>query len=290
MKQIKLDFCDFWPSFKKTDNYFYRLLATKYDLVLSDSPDYVIYSCFGAEFLHYKCIRIFYGGENRRPDFRQCDYAFTFDYLDNPRHYRLPLYALYHDPYDFVKAEDFDVEAVLREKRGFCSFVVSNPCSPTRNRFFHKLSKYKKVDSAGRYLNNVGGPVSDKRAFIRAYKFDIAFENSSYPGYTTEKITQPMTTHTVPIYWGNRLIDRDFNPRSFMNCFEFGSEDELIEHIIRVDNDESLYREYLRQPHYHNNEVNEFVKPENVLGQFDYIFSGDVVPVATRRRKRFIIF
>jgi len=29
MKRITLDFCDFWPDFKKTDNYFYRLLTTR---------------------------------------------------------------------------------------------------------------------------------------------------------------------------------------------------------------------------------------------------------------------
>ena len=290
MKQIKLDFCDFWPGFGKTDNYFYRLLTRRYEVVLSDWPDYLIYSCFGKEHRRYKCVRIFYSGENRRADFRECDYAFTFDYLDNPRHYRLPLYGLYHQPHELVKSEDFDVEAVLREKTRFCSFVFSNSYAPARNRFFHKLSKYKRVDSGGRYLNNVGGPIPDKLAFIKAYKFDVAFENSSYPGYTTEKITQPMRTHTVPIYWGNPLVDRDFNPGSFVNYFDFRDEDELIEHIIRVDNDENLYREYLVQPCYHDNKVNEFVRPENVLGQFDHIFNNDVVPVAMRKRKRFVIF
>jgi hypothetical protein len=28
-KTIKLDFADFWPGFKKTDNYFYSLLKTR---------------------------------------------------------------------------------------------------------------------------------------------------------------------------------------------------------------------------------------------------------------------
>ena len=290
MKRITLDFCDFWPGFSKTENYFYRLLTTTYDVVLSDSPDYVIYSCFGRRFRRYKCVRIFYSGENRRVDFGQCDYAFTHDYADSPRHYRLPLYGLYHRPDELVKPEDFDVEAVLREKTRFCSFVFSNAYAPVRNAFFHKLSRYKKVDSGGRYLNNVGGPVGDKLAFVREHKFDISFENASYPGYTTEKLTQPMQVHTVPIYWGNSLVHRDFNPRSFINYHDFGNEDELIEHIIRVDNDEGLYRQYLVQPYYHNNEVNEFISPENVLEQFDRIFTDDVVRVAVRKRKRFVIF
>lgn len=76
--------------------------------------------------------------------------------------------------------------------RKFCSFVVSNSqfSDPLRKRFFERLCKYKKVDSGGRYLNNIGGPVRDKLAFCRGYKFNIAFENSSVDGYTTEKIME----------------------------------------------------------------------------------------------------
>ncbi len=58
-----------------------------------------------------------------------------------------------------------------------------------RNNFFLKISKYKKVDSGGLALNNIGYIVKNKLEFIKDYKFTIAFENSSYSGYTTEKIT-----------------------------------------------------------------------------------------------------
>ena len=30
---------------------------------------------------------------------------------------------------------------------------------PVRDLFFRQLSKYRKVDSGGRHLNNIGGPV-----------------------------------------------------------------------------------------------------------------------------------
>ena len=71
--------------------------------------------------------------------------------------------------------------------------------------FFVKLSKYKQVDSGGRTLNNIGGPVEDKMEFIKDYRFVISFENAEYPGYTTEKIIQPMFVDSIPIYWGNPL-------------------------------------------------------------------------------------
>jgi hypothetical protein len=139
-------------------------------------------------------------------------------------------------------------------------------------------------------LNNIGYRVQDKCGFIKDYKFNIAFESASYPGYTTEKIVEAMQVSCLPIYWGNPLIYKDFNPRSFLNYSDFESEEALIEEIIRVDNDDNLYREYLSQPYYHNNEVKDSIKPENVLRQFDYIFQNDRVPVAQQKKKRLLFF
>ena len=73
------------------------------------------------------------------------------------------------------------------------------------------------------YLNNVGGPVKNKIDFIMDHKFTIAFENSSYPGYTTEKIFEPMLVNSIPLYWGNPLVDRDFNTKSFLNFHDYGN-------------------------------------------------------------------
>jgi hypothetical protein len=101
------------------------------------------------------------------------------------------------------------------------------------------------------------------------YKFNIAFENSSYPGYTTEKIVEPMLTHTIPIYWGNPLVGLDFNTNSFINVQD---EDEAIERIIAIDQSDDLYQEIMQQPYYANNKVNEFVSTDNVLGRFRSIF------------------
>ena len=37
---------------------------------------------------------------------------------------------------------------------------------------------------------------------FKKYKFNICFENSSTPGYVTEKIIQSMYVNSIPIYWG----------------------------------------------------------------------------------------
>ena len=291
-KKIKINFADFWPDFIKTDNYFYNLLRQVYDVEISESPDFLFYSAFTNTHKKYKCLKIYYTGENRRPDFNECDYAFTFDYIDNPDHYRLPLYVMYDEPTKLIKPASFNAEDVLKEKTKFCNFVFSNGRDSAKKRtdFFHALSKYKRVDSGGKFLNNIGGPVKDKLAFIKDYKFTIAFENASYPGYTTEKIFQPMQVNSLPIYWGNELVDRDFNTKSFLNYHEFESMEALIEKVIELDKNDDHYIEYVKQPFYKNNTLNEFINPEKILKQFDYILKNEKVPVAQAKKKRFFFF
>lgn len=278
---VRLAFADFWKDFDPARNYFTDLLSQRFEIQLSDDPDFLIYSCFGESARRYRCIRIFYTGENVRPDFRRCDYAFTFDHLPEaayPQHYRLPL-CYRRDPEGLVKRE-FDPRAVLAEKTRFCNFLYSNARCEKRNTFFHKLSRYKQVDSGGRYLNNIGGPVQDKAAFIRQYKFTIAFENESYPGYTTEKIVDAMHARSLPIYWGNPLVHLDFDPKSFLNYHDYGSDEALIERIIELDRNDELYLEYLRQPWFHENRIPESARAENILDRFEQIFKTPKVPVA----------
>jgi hypothetical protein len=149
-----------------------------------------------------------------------------------------------------LKDKSFDVEEMLGRK--FCNFVYTNNnlADPARKHFFEKLSKYKKVDSGGAYLNNIGRRVKDKLVFIKNYKFTIAFENSSLPGYTTEKIVNPMVVNSMPVYWGNPEIHLDFNKESFIYANDFNSLDEVVEEVIRLDKDDNAYIEKLSKPWY----------------------------------------
>jgi hypothetical protein len=202
------------------------------------------------------------------------------------------LYVPYVTPGQLDKSQE-DLGNVLASKTKFCSFVVSN-IHPRKTQkridFFHRLSKYKKVDSGGLGLNNMGGPIAPgsaaKRDFLRPYKFNIAFENGSTPGYTTEKIVESMAVRTLPIYWGNPRIGEEFNPKSFINYFDYPSEDALIEKIIELDRDDAKYMEYLSQPYFHHNTPNEFCSRERVLNQFEKIFTTPIVPVSTKTGRR----
>jgi hypothetical protein len=257
--KIKIAFSDFWGGFEynptgKTDfdNVFYRMLSEFYDIEISNTPDILIFSVFGHNHMNYKnCKKIFYTGENIRPNFEVCDYSLSFDYLDDERNIRFPLSAI--TLYEGGKKDGFDKEIdfdkIKSEKTKFCNFIFSNPNAGLRNFLFQELSKYKQVDAGGRVLNNIGYLVGDKLEFQSQYKFTIAFENSEYPGYTTEKIVHPKLVNSIPIYWGNPLVSKDWNTKAFINAYDFKDVNELIDFIKKVDNDDELYYKMLTEPH-----------------------------------------
>ncbi|HYR31609.1 MAG TPA: hypothetical protein VEO93_06765, partial [Gemmatimonadales bacterium] len=129
MKPVRIDFCDFWPGFRKDDNRIYNLLKTRFAVELCDRPDFVIYSSFGDHHRLHSCARVFFTGESDRPDFATCDYALTCHYVDDPRHLRWPLYSFYYDA-DVLLRENGDVDRIMEAKTHFCAFVASNTRRP----------------------------------------------------------------------------------------------------------------------------------------------------------------
>lgn len=77
-------------------------------------------------------------------------------------------------------------------------------------------------------------------------------------GYTTEKICDAMAVRSIPIYWGNPDIHRDFNPKSFVNLHDFSSIDDAIEYIVALDRDDELYRKVLAEPYFHDNKASKY--------------------------------
>jgi hypothetical protein len=287
MKTLRVDFCDFWLDFRKEENYFTDLLRRRFAVEIHEHPDLLIFSNYGSRHCLYTCPRVFFTGEPRQPDFRHCDYAMTWNYLADARHHRLPLYPLYFGGGHLVKSPG-EERLLLPRKTKFCSFVIGHVRNRKRVEFFERLSRYKKVDSGGRALNNIGRSIgetpADKLAFLEPYKFNIAFENQSFPGYTTEKIAEAMRARCVPIYWGSPQIQTEFNPRSFLNHLDFPNEDALIERIIQIDQDEALHAEMLGQPFFHENIPNDSYRGEALLDFFDRILSTPIRPVGARRR------
>jgi hypothetical protein len=291
-RTVRLDFCDFWRYLDKHDNFFFKLLSERFDVRICDQPDFLIYMNNGHVHRLHNCIKIFYTHEPIEPDFDECDYAFTAFYSDNPRHMRLPYYIIEHESPKPLVRNSASPEALLAERTKFCSFVVSNH-HPKRNKnrleIFQKLSAYKQVDSGGRFMNNIGGPLAGgypgKIDWMRNYKFHIAFENSMLPGYTTEKLCQALMARTLPLYWGNPRVAEDFNPRSFINASDFPNLDALVERVIELDRDDAKYLEYLSQPALPNNQPTQWFDRNRLLDQFERIFDNPGPSVSAQRRR-----
>ena len=248
---VKVFFSDFWKEFDYKCNFIINHLKNLgIEVKLDPNPDFLFFSSQGREHLKYlNCVKIYFTGENDVPDFNYCDYAISFHHLNfNDRHLRYPLYLLYDDCFTQIKSNKYILPELANRK--FCNFVYSNSklADPFREYFFHELSKYKKIDSGGRYLNNIGGPVANKLDFIQEYKFTIAFENSSMNGYTTEKIIEPMKVNSMPIYWGNPTVDTDFNTDSFIWIKDKSKVKEAIDYIVSLDENEESYLNKLASP------------------------------------------
>lgn len=247
-KKIKINFVDFFQGFDKEDNQFVNILRKRYDVEFSDKPDYIFYSTFGKRFLDYDCVKIYFTGECIVPDFNLCDYAMAYDYINfGDRYLRVPLYEVLHYQPKYKTLLDDTIPKT--EKTAFCSFVVSNDQGmKERLQMFDLLSAYKKVDSGGRYKNNIGGPVKDKMAFDQAHKFSLTFENCSHVGYTTEKIVEAFAADVIPIYYGNPEIGKEFNTKAFVNIHDFASLEDAVKRIIEIDQNDDLYRQIKAEP------------------------------------------
>lgn len=248
---IRIAFSDHYDFFVPEKSRVYRSLAAVTDVVVCDvteAPDLLVYGDFGEAHWAFHGLKVYLTGENMTPDFDQCDLAFTpFEIPGDPRAVRLPYYAqILEDPVPLLNRADAPLRTSLAA--GFCSFVVSNPRSWPRNRFFKKLRRRRHVDSGGSLFNNMGGRVADKMKFVADYRFNIAFENTETDGYITEKLVEPLLAGTIPIYWGAPDVLRDFDARCFVHARDFEDLDALADFVIALDADQARQLGYLNGP------------------------------------------
>jgi len=243
----------------------------------------------GYDVLRYPGVRIFVTGEMVSPNFNISDYALSFDAMDfGDRNHWFPLIKLYQKAYTYLQQPREPVEPLLAEKNGFCAYVMSNTknSAPERTEIVDRLNAYQQVSLGGRWRNNTGGPVKDKVAFQRRHKFVIAFENQSYPGYLTEKFAEAACSGAIPIYWGDPNIGTYFNPKAFINCHDFPDLQAVAEHVAEVDQDDTRYAEYLREPWFRDGVEPEVLRDVTTVDFLKKIFDRPLDQAYRRNRGR----
>lgn len=271
-KKIVLYYVDFCCIIHKL--WLKNLLKDKYIIKFyKNKPDYLIYDVFGSEHLNPKynnSIKIAILTENKIPDFNEADYAIGrphINYLD--RYFKFYSYFLLANlnSYDYYHSRIEVINSFKRKK--FCSAVISNNyfTDGFRIKFINELSKYKTVDMGGGYNNTIGEKVKNKTEFFSSYKFSIAMENTEGDGYVSEKIVDSFLSGTIPIYYGDYMVDEYINPKSFILIK--GEKDmlEKIEYIKKIDSDDYLYKTILSEKillynnikHVNENELKQFL-------------------------------
>jgi hypothetical protein len=290
---LRIAFTDFYQGFIVTNNRIWNALKRHYQLELTEdlsNANLLVFGDFGINHWKFNGRKIYLTGENMLPDFNQCDLAFTpAEIPGDNRAIRLPLYAQYVDSLSsLVRPLGYNATTQLN-KKGFCSFVVSNSECRFRNKLFKTIHRRRAVASGGKHFNTTGSIVGNKLEFIKDYQFNIACENSSSPGYITEKLIDPLLAGSIPIYWGDPEIERDFNLQCMINVRDFKSLNDLVDYILMVAENNSLKQSILEAPVFRDNQLpacttDKYVS-ESVIDLLENRSAGIRVPRIRRLRE-----
>lgn len=302
MKQIKI-----LPIHRNMDNIsketWYNALMidrSKYDIKIDyDDPEYIIvwishiiyvknlWNLFKEKYSEDRVI-IFYGDEAISPDMNIFDYAIGYDDVLNMNDRVAWRPTIVNRGGNEIRKKNritYDEAEKEYGKRKFCNFIYSNGrANLNRDRLFYEISNYKNIDSLGRHLNNCENIITRKEAnwfqlsieMKRNYRFSIAAENSKFSGYTSEKIVSSFLSHSIPIYWGNVNIEKEFNKKAFINCNNLSGKD-IIELVRDIDENKDKWIDMVTQP-WQTKEQEEYmdIKIKEYKEFIDNIFKQDL--------------
>ena len=247
-----ISFCDFWPGHIPLEDSVVARFANGFAPTSDISrADLVVASVYSNRHAAARGTTVSISYE---PYWSRFGPQWTVDwrYLDRESHCRLPYWAVTLQ--DQVDLSQGILDRAVPAERKFCNFIYFNHGDPIRTEFFDKLTVQKHVDALGRIRQNAtdhrlpgryeSGAMESKRLVQSDYRFTIAFENSQHDGYTTEKIVDAWLSDTIPIYWGNQLIDMEFATGSYLSLSEAGSVSNLVDMVLEVDASPALYEMY----------------------------------------------
>jgi hypothetical protein len=208
-------------------------------------------------------------GENLRPNFSRCRYSLSFDYDTYfGRNHRLPLWwwrldwpefaSFTHSATGPANAQNHGFEALIPinallqprapiepKSRQFCVLIAGNPES-LRVNLFLALQTMSPVMGYGNLFNN---PLAQSKFnVLPQFRYCLCPENGIYPGYHTEKPVDAWFGGCVPLYSGDRLLVRDFNPRALVNYQDHLSSAEFIDSVRRLEADSNAFNAVYTEP------------------------------------------
>ena len=83
--------------------------------------------------------------------------------------------------------------------------------------------------------------IRTKFELMKKCQFSITAESVCYPGFTSEKLVEGFRSKTIPIYYGDPTVNKDFNLNAFVDCYQYPTIDDAVERIIEIDKNDELY-------------------------------------------------
>jgi hypothetical protein len=283
----RIRYYNFWDGETAEEIWFTGFLRSRHILDSHPKARFALFSTLGSinllnidEHLHHcnrNRKRLFFTGENiHHPVFNDykdnlldrssIDLSLGFDYIDNPRYLRFPIWLL----------EMFPPQSSVEDIKNICNRLSHQQLEPERNRFcalvagtstllgteslqmrttmVEQLNAIDRVDCAGRLLHNTDELFTkfgdNKAEFLRQYRFFICPENTSVEGYVTEKVFHCIGSGCVPIYWGsNNNPEPDvLNHDAILFWQKDGDNSALLHKIEELNNNPAIYREFFEQP------------------------------------------
>lgn len=206
--------------------------------------DFLLCDTFRYHWEKFPGVRILVTMENHPADLTRFDYCLTHEFAEDDRRHRFPYWqavSLFNPDVRAALTQPrppISAEELRAQKRDFCAFVSYNGRAKKRVSFVRELMEHRRVSCGGPFMNNIGYRVENKQEFLAKHLFSIAFENTSSPGYQTEKIVDAFVARSIPLYWGSSKAEEEFNPEAFINAARFPSQTAMIDYVLELAKDD----------------------------------------------------
>lgn len=123
--------------------------------------------------------------------------------------------------------------------------------------------KYKNLNLIDFYGDGIPGYSGEFRECFLSYKYVIICENTLQNGFNSEKFNDALLTGCIPIYWGSRVIDTNYDSNTILyfspasvDCVNFNFDeslsllDSIITRIYENDKYYSLYDSVVKNFNY----------------------------------------